>query len=286
MNRLHMVGTAVLAILCLLPMPLAAADGTSGTAAPDATSYGNDRLDAKGVGITGGIIGGAELVIAIQAAAGVDKLWPYLVFPVLGAGAGGVGGYYLEKASGPGAVALLVTSVACIIPTAIATASAFSYHPEKEGAVKADTMEDNQFSFELPPDEKVMHSDKEGKTVTDVEKQPETGPPAEAAPAEPPPADAAPTDEASPEAQPPADSAAPSSPTGARDKSGKRSLASDQLPSGTLIHVNRRGAVSMSVPFVDVRPLAFAGDALRADGSLRRSDRLEVHIPLLRVDLP
>lgn len=280
-RRLYLYLSAALAVSCWQPAAVVAADGAPAEPDIGPTEYGTDRLDAKGVGIAGGIIVGAEAVMAVQAAVGVDKMWPYFVFPVLGAGAGGVGGYYLEKVSAPGAVALLVSGIALIIPTAILTASAFSYNPEDEGALKGDTMDTKQFSFELPPDEQSVSEVEEDKAVTDVEMQPETGPPAEAAPPET--TEPAPTEV--PDA-PPADDAVTPAPSGAGHQTSKPTLAAERHPSGTLLHVDRQGAFSMSVPFLDVRPITMISDELRADGALRRNNGVEFHIPLLRVDLP
>ena len=241
------------------------------------TSYGSDSVNAKAVGITGGAILGAEAVIAVQAAVGVDKVWPYFVFPVIGGAGGGVGGYYLEKVSTPGSVAMLVTGVALLIPTAVLAASAFAYDPEKDGAVMSDGMESDKFSFELPPDEEDFSGDYESEAVTDVERRPDVGPPGNAAPTTPAPAE----EQEAPET--PDDDGSDASPTGMRRSNRERHRVAI---SGSLLHVDRAGGFGVSVPFVDVRPVALLSERLRPNGTPERNWGVELHIPLLRVDLP
>jgi hypothetical protein len=294
------VSAAVAVLICLFPNRSSASDNSSDSDTGDEkppTYYGTDHIDAKAVGITGGVIGGAEAVMAVQAAFGVDKWWMYVLFPALGAGAGGVGGYYLEKASTPGAVALLVTAVAAIIPTAILTTSAFAYDPEKAGAVKADTMDDGRYSFEKPPEEMPVPANETGETKTEVEASPEVGPPVPPAPAESPPEQPTldgssieqPQTDISPEEAPTPLPATPDNqaeePTSSRPKDKQKRMAGGP-PSGTLLHVRRDGAVSFSVPYVDVVPAGMSPDRFHPDGEHGQAFGIEVHIPLVRVDLP
>lgn len=78
---------------------------------------------------------GAELGFAIPAVAGLRQTWGYIVFPVVGAVGGGLGGYFgIEKGTGsaPLAVATLVTGMALIIPAMVVTLSATAYDPDEE----------------------------------------------------------------------------------------------------------------------------------------------------------
>ncbi len=309
MTKAHFIIAALLGVMGVFPSETNAAADDADTEAVDNTPktyYGNDRVEAKAVGITGGAIGGAEIVMSVQAAFGVDKWWMYVVFPALGAGAGGVGGYYLEKASAPGAVALLVCAVAAIIPTAVLTTSAFAYDPEKEGAVKADTMEEGGYSFEKPPEE----SEASESTRTEVEAVPEidpntVGPPEPSGAEGTEPVDEvrgkepddfdrpAPADPEDPETEtntpkapsPDAQKNEKDEPT-SRRPTGRKKLHAAYRPSGTLLHIHRNGAVSLSLPYVDILPALGPSETSLPARSIRRPSGIEAHIPLVRVDLP
>jgi hypothetical protein len=240
--------------------------------------FGDDSLKATGVGISGGIIAGGEIVVAIEAAIGVDKLWAYLTFPFLGAAGGGVGGYYLEKASPGGAVALLVISMAAFIPTAIYASTAMAYNPEKEGAVQSDPKAGpSPFSFEETPGEATT------REATSTEVQSDEQPPADGT-------------EPTPKADsPPAQTESPAPP--APDQSGaegpqsslkqRKALAlrnkMKRAMAGSLLYVDGQGTAAVTVPFVDVRRNTGFPDDRRL-GTPRRG--LEVYVPLIRIDLP
>ncbi len=93
-----------------------------------------------GKGITGCALLGAEAVTLIQAAAGVRPRWAYIVFPLLGAAAGGVGGYFLEDAGADGtdttmtglAVGSLILGLGLVVPSVIAYVNATTYRPESD----------------------------------------------------------------------------------------------------------------------------------------------------------
>lgn len=276
-RQTHFLFKVLLSTAILLPARSYAADGNNETSS---VNFGDDRLDARAAGITGGIIVGAEAVIAVEAAVGVNKLWPYLVFPAVGAAGGGVGGYFLQKASTPGAVALLVTGIAMIVPTAVLTASAFFYDPKKDGAVEANAMERGAYSFEMPPEKPgtVEETQKETQTVIDVEQPSEIGPPADAAP---PTYEDAPPPEAGDE-----ETSSKENETAHAPSARKKSAARARPAPGTLLYISSTGDFSMSVPLIDVRPVSRTERDLRADGALRRKEGVEFYIALLRVDLP
>jgi len=101
------------------------------------------RPDGKGI-IGLGLIG-AELGLIIPALAGVrDEWWPYLVFPLIGAVAGGIGGWAIEDATGPRpptsrgepevSVTLLAVGMVLIVPTIVGTLALTAYSPPEQAA--------------------------------------------------------------------------------------------------------------------------------------------------------
>lgn len=90
-----------------------------------------DESSPSGKGIVGGALLGGELVMTIEAAAGVQKPLPYVVGGILGAGAGGVGGYFVEHNASDARPSLymLAAGLALAIPVTVLTLNATSYHP-------------------------------------------------------------------------------------------------------------------------------------------------------------
>jgi len=85
-------------------------------------------LNATGKGISGGALLGGELVVAVEAAFGVQNTWAYLGGGLGGAVAGGVGGYFVEKSSDPTpAHYMFAGGLALMIPTLVAVLQATSY---------------------------------------------------------------------------------------------------------------------------------------------------------------
>ena len=89
------------------------------------------RPDGKGI-LGLGLVG-AELGLIIPALAGVrDEWWPYLVFPLLGAAGGAVGGWAVEQNTQNDAevdVALMVVGLALVVPTIVGTLALTAYQP-------------------------------------------------------------------------------------------------------------------------------------------------------------
>lgn len=106
----------------------------------EASAQVRNSIAPDGKGIVGCALLGAEAVGLIEAAAGVHARWPYLVFPLIGAGAGAAGGYFLEQAASTAtdntltgvSVATLVVGLGLLIPTTIAYVNATNYHPEAD----------------------------------------------------------------------------------------------------------------------------------------------------------
>jgi hypothetical protein len=95
------------------------------------------RPDGKGI-IGLGLIG-AELGLIIPAIAGIrDEWWPYLVFPLIGAVGGGIGGYFVEQATQPFDaevdVALMAIGMVLIVPTIVGTLALTAYQPPTEAS--------------------------------------------------------------------------------------------------------------------------------------------------------
>ncbi|HEU4412409.1 MAG TPA: hypothetical protein VFS43_44615 [Polyangiaceae bacterium] len=87
----------------------------------------------SGKGIVGGALLGGEAVMAVEAAIGVQNGWAYLIGGVLGAGAGGVGGYIIEQEASPRvSLYMLAGGMALVVPTTIAVLSATQYRPPPE----------------------------------------------------------------------------------------------------------------------------------------------------------
>ncbi len=93
-------------------------------------------VSPTGKGIAGGAMLGGEIVMITTAIIGVKAWWPYLVFGALGAGGGGVGGYFVEtidkgKTPEP-ALYMLAGGLALVIPTVVAVLNTTAYDPEED----------------------------------------------------------------------------------------------------------------------------------------------------------
>ena len=235
-----------------------------------------EPVETMGVGISGGIIAGAELSLLVESFIDVKPVWPWIAVPIVTAAGGGVGGYYLDKYSSDGAIAVLVTSMALLIPTAIAVSVARAYEPA-EGVKLIDESGGQKYSFEEDPAEVVVGAEPE--TVTEVESRPDEIPPGEALP---------PGEDVEGPAAPPAEPAPAPEPTpggGTQARltpHGARPTWARHLSSGSLLHVDDDLSAGLGVPSVDVRPVSF-GDDLALD--VPRTG-VEIRLSLLKIDLP
>jgi len=123
-------------VSCVAGMWLASTAGTAYAEEPG--------VSATGKGITGGALLGGELVLAVEAAAGVQNRWLYLAGGLGGAAAGGVGGYFVEGMDSPKpSFYMLAAGMALVIPTTVAVLQATSYKPPadyQEDVPGADTL--------------------------------------------------------------------------------------------------------------------------------------------------
>ena len=115
----------------LAPVVVAAAVAVAVTA--PARSAKADEVSPNGKGIVGGALLGAEVVTITEALAGVKPGWAYAVGAILGAGAGGVGGHFVENGSTDGRVPMymLAGGLALVIPAVVLTLNATRWQPEE-----------------------------------------------------------------------------------------------------------------------------------------------------------
>ncbi|HEX6766184.1 MAG TPA: hypothetical protein VF103_11915 [Polyangiaceae bacterium] len=128
------------ASLAILPVALAI------TFVPSrASAVGYDEAHASPKAAIGCGLLGAELVLGVEAAVGVQSPWAYVGGGIVGAGGGAVGGYFIDQEDNPRtSMLLLAAGLTLAIPTTVAVLSATSYEPP------ADYLEDKP-----PPDEPV-----------------------------------------------------------------------------------------------------------------------------------
>ena len=103
-------------------------------------------------GVFGGMMVGAELVMATEGILRFKSPWAYVVGGVLGGGAGAIGGYYVEKHSTAGAVTLLVGGMALAVPTMLMVAWGRSFHFDDALDSEVIRVEELHFDSGLPRD--------------------------------------------------------------------------------------------------------------------------------------
>lgn len=99
-------------------------------------------LSADFKGSVGGGLIGAELGFMLPALLGARETWQFIVFPIVGAGAGVVAGYFaLERGEGHPELAMtvLVTGMALVVPATVVTLAAVAYEPETEVPLRSAT---------------------------------------------------------------------------------------------------------------------------------------------------
>ena len=102
-------------------------------AAPSAARADENSVSPNGKGITGGALLGAEVVTIVESIAKVHAPAAYIVGAILGAGAGGVGGYFVEQNSSDGKapVYMLAGGVGLMIPAIVLSLNATRYMPNE-----------------------------------------------------------------------------------------------------------------------------------------------------------
>lgn len=146
-NRNIIAFLAVVGAICIVGAGRAQAQETDGagsdggdtgtTAATDTDS--ENEIDSSVKGMVGLGLIGAELGFVLPAVAGLHETWAFIVFPIVGAAGGAVGGYFIFDSGGGSpelSVAMLTAGMALIIPATVITLSATSYDPEDEPTVE------------------------------------------------------------------------------------------------------------------------------------------------------
>jgi hypothetical protein len=109
------------------------AAGTAAVLMTQAAPSFAEEIPATGKGIAGGALLGGEVVMLVEAALGLKSGWVYILSGVLGAGAGGFGGYMVEQEADPKvSVYMLAGGMALVIPTTVAVLQATSYSPPED----------------------------------------------------------------------------------------------------------------------------------------------------------
>ena len=142
------IPTTALAVAVALSLGLSLATPERAEAqCTDATRCYVVAPTAKGM-IGLGLVG-AELGLIIPALFGVrDEWWPYVVFPLIGAVGGAIGGWAVEQATPNDAevdVALMVIGMALVVPTIVGTLALTAYQPPSDA-------EDADEDWEEPAD--------------------------------------------------------------------------------------------------------------------------------------
>ncbi len=121
-----------------------------GFASPSVAEAQVTQVESNAQGAVGLGLVGAELGFVIPAAAGLHELWAFIVFPVVGAAGGAVGGYFaFDNANRvEGGVAMLATGMALVIPSLVLTLVLTAYDPEDDGYVEEDDPPDVEASEE------------------------------------------------------------------------------------------------------------------------------------------
>jgi hypothetical protein len=100
---------------------------------PEPTQVSTGFKATLGLGLVG-----TELGFVIPALAGMNDVWPYIVFPAVGATGGALAGYFLIDDGGSAelSVAMLTIGMALVIPAMVATLALTAYDPDDENAVE------------------------------------------------------------------------------------------------------------------------------------------------------
>jgi hypothetical protein len=246
----------------------------AGTASAD---VGTTEASAKGKGVVGGALLGAELVCGVEAIAGVKSPWAYLGGGVAGAVGGGIGGHFVEKNGSPRASMLLLAGgMTLVIPTIVGVLSATVYQPP------ADYLTDKP-----PADEPVANPPQPDNnapvtpgTTPAAPPGANPSPPPTMQPSAAPPPSVPPASSPTPAPSPPPNGAGPASPAQRARKvaAQHRTLPPLALTPPALVAL-RPGALALSVPAIEIQP-TYTRAELAMFGVKQTT---EVHIPVVNV---
>lgn len=134
----------------------------SGTAQADLNNETHNGIKgAVGLGLLG-----ADLTLIIEGAVGVRHPALLSVLPILVGGGAAAGGYFAGRASAAGAVAMLISGMALIIPAAILVSHGLSYRPSRDDG--SEGFVDRTEEGMPPPDEEEFDVFPEGEAETEV----------------------------------------------------------------------------------------------------------------------
>lgn len=124
-------------------------------AAPRAQAgTGGEEVDAMGKGLVGMMLLSGELVLSIEALAGVKNPWALAIPTVVAAGGGAVGGYFIDKnVNNDGlSVGLLAGGLALFFPSIIIAVAKTRFVAEKDLAENVSvTVTDEEEDEDAPP---------------------------------------------------------------------------------------------------------------------------------------
>lgn len=217
-----------------------------------------DESSPTGKGIAGGALLGGELVMAIEAAAGVQRPLAYGLGAIGGALAGGVGGYFVEQSVSDAKIPsyMLAGGIALLIPATVMAFNATTYRPP------ASYQEDQGING--------------GEPVADAPQ----GAPGGASPTVPPttpPPPSAPSNGGS-SATPPAQGSVSQAPSKPRVYAFRRRLTAPQVGTPMSVLAWQNDALRFGLPAVEVRPV-FSQQELRQYGMAQRE---EVRVPVFQ----
>lgn len=133
------------AVFVLTFVAIAAAQFSPSRAAAQcaASAPACDTVDSTPKATIGVGLLGAEVGLLVPAIAGLRETWAYIVFPLVGAAGGAVGGYFIDQGS-PNqpeiSVALLAIGVGLAVPAVVGTLALTAYRPPEDAAEADDDM--------------------------------------------------------------------------------------------------------------------------------------------------
>ncbi len=112
-----------------------------------------DQVEATPKGTIGLGLLGAELGFLVPAAVGLDETWAFVVFPVLGATGGALGGYFLLDSANvtTASVATLVAGMLLVVPTTVWTLSLTAYDPDDDAEATEPVLEESRAGPAIGP---------------------------------------------------------------------------------------------------------------------------------------
>jgi hypothetical protein len=164
------------AVAAALAVTIASASALAQSENPNQISTVSDGVKgAVGLGLLG-----ADVTLIIEGACRVRNPWLLSVIPIVVAGGGAAGGYYAGRESTGGAVAMLISGLALIIPAAILVAHGRAYHSQRddEGFVdrteEGEPMSDDEGSAasENGTETEVVGPEESGDTETEPQSEP------------------------------------------------------------------------------------------------------------------